>query len=104
MVAVSQEHITIVDGASGPQPRIVGSRIRVVDVAIWHERLGLSADEIVRQHPTITKADVFAALAYYWDHREEIERLIADEHAEVEERRRAHVSRVTTERDQHPVG
>ena len=30
-------------------------------------------------------ADVHAALAYYWDHRDEIERAIADENAFVEE-------------------
>jgi uncharacterized protein (DUF433 family) len=104
LVAVSQEHIAIVDGASGPQPRIVGSRIRVSDVAIWHERMGMSAEEIVRQHPTITKADVFAALAYYWDHRDEIDHLIDDEHAEVEMRRSASPSRLAGKRERPSVG
>jgi uncharacterized protein (DUF433 family) len=83
------EHIEIVQGASGPKARIAGSRIRVSDVAIWHERLGMSADEIVHQYPTITMADVYAALAYYWDHRDEIERAIAEEHAFLERFRRA---------------
>jgi len=35
--------------------------------------------------------DVYAALAYSWDHRDEIEREIAEEHAYVEELRRTHV-------------
>ena len=88
MVDVIQQHIEIVDGVGGPKPRIAGSRIRVQDVVIWHERMGLSADEIVEQHPTITRADVYAALAYYWDHRDEIERAMVEEHAFVEELRR----------------
>jgi uncharacterized protein (DUF433 family) len=87
---VIREHIEIVHGASGPKPRIAGHRIRVQDVAIWHEKLGMSPDEIVDNFPTITLADVHAALAYYWDHRDEIEHSIAEEHAFVEEFRRGH--------------
>jgi uncharacterized protein (DUF433 family) len=90
MVDVSREHIEIVEGASGPKARIAGHRIRVQDVVIWHEKLGMSPDEIVYQYPTITLADVYAALAYYWDHRDEIEHAIADEHDFVEEFRRSH--------------
>ena len=48
MADVIREHIEIVHGASGPKPRISGHRIRVQDVVIWHEKLGLSADEILR--------------------------------------------------------
>jgi len=87
---VIRQHIEIVRGAGGPKARIAGHRIRVEDVVIWHEKLGLSPDEIVREHPTITVADVHAALAYYWDHREEIERAMAEEGALVEEFRRTH--------------
>ncbi len=88
MADVIREHIEIAHGAGGPKPRIAGHRIRVQDVVIWHEKLGMSPDEIVHHYPTITLADVHAALAYYWDHRDEIERAIAEEHALVEEFRR----------------
>jgi hypothetical protein len=44
----------------------------VADVAIWHERMGMSPDEIVSAYPTITLSDVHAALAYYYDNREQI--------------------------------
>ena len=43
------------------------------DIYIWHELQGLSADEIVSRFPQITMADVYAALTYYWDHRDEIQ-------------------------------
>lgn len=92
MTDVIRDHIEIAQGESGPKPRIAGHRIRVQDVVIWHEKLGMSPDEIVDQYPTITLADVHAALAYYWDHREDIERAIVDEHALVEEFRRSYSS------------
>jgi uncharacterized protein (DUF433 family) len=69
----SQNHIEIVQGPNGPKARVAGSRIRVQDVVIWHEKLGMSPDEIVYHFPTLTLADIHAALAYYWDHRDEIE-------------------------------
>jgi uncharacterized protein (DUF433 family) len=81
MLEVSREHIEIDQGAGGPKPRVAGQRIRVQDVAIWHEKLGRSPDEIVHDYPTLTLADVHAALAYYWDHRDEIERAIAEDDA-----------------------
>lgn len=43
-------------------------------------------------YPTITLADVHAALAYYWDHRDAIEQAIRDEDAFVDEFRRNYVS------------
>lgn len=67
MADVGREHIEIVEGAGGPKPRIVGHRIRVIDLAIWHERLGLSAPEIVAAYPRLSLADDSAALAYHFD-------------------------------------
>jgi hypothetical protein len=46
----------------------------VQDVFVWHELQGQSADEIVSRFPQLTMADVYAALSYYWDHRDEIQR------------------------------
>jgi uncharacterized protein (DUF433 family) len=72
MVSVISEHIEITPGVCGGKPRIAGHRITVQDVVIWHEKVGISPDEIVSQHPSITLADVYAALAYYHDHLQEI--------------------------------
>jgi len=73
MVAVISEHIEITPGVCGRKPRIAGHRIRVQDVVIWHEYKGMSPDEIVSRYPTITLSDVYAALAYYHDHIEDIQ-------------------------------
>lgn len=51
------------------KPCIAGRRIAVEHVAVWHERLGLSVDEIASAYE-LELADVYAALAYYFAHRE----------------------------------
>jgi uncharacterized protein (DUF433 family) len=70
---VIAQHIEKTPGVCGGKACIAGHRIRVLDVVVWHEKRGLSADEIVAMFPGITLADVHAALAYYFDHRGEIE-------------------------------
>jgi uncharacterized protein (DUF433 family) len=87
METVIAEHIEITPGICGGKPRIAGHRIKVQDVVLWHEHLGLSPDEIVSQHPTITLADVYAALAYYHDHLEIIRQQIQEGEAFAEELR-----------------
>ena len=76
----------------GGKPCIAGSRIRVQDVYIWYELQRLSVDEIVSRFPQITMADVFAALAYYWEHRDEIQRQIAADEELVRRMREQHGS------------
>jgi uncharacterized protein (DUF433 family) len=67
-------HIECKPSVCGGKPCIAGTRIRVQDIYDWHEREGFSPDEIVTKFPQLTLADVYAALSYYWDHREAIER------------------------------
>ena len=74
-------------GTCGGKPRIAGHRITVKHVVLDHQRGGMSPDEIVSAYPSLTLGDVYAALAYYHDHRAEIDADIRadDEHwAEVE--------------------
>jgi uncharacterized protein (DUF433 family) len=72
------DRIVATPGVRGGKPRIAGHRITVSDVAIWHERMGMSPDEIVSEYPTISLSDVHAALAYYFDHRDEVDRAIRE--------------------------
>jgi uncharacterized protein (DUF433 family) len=72
-------HIDMTPGVVGGKPRIAGHRITVQNIVVWHERLGRGADEIATEYD-LSLADVYAALTYYYDHREEIDRAIrADE-------------------------
>jgi uncharacterized protein (DUF433 family) len=67
------DRIVSTPGTCGGKPRIAGHRIKVADVAVWYERMGLSPDEIVSTWPSISLSDVHAALAYYYDHRNQID-------------------------------
>lgn len=73
MTTVSKEHIAKTPDVCGGRARIAGHSIRVMDIVALHEYRKMSPAEIVETYPTITLADVFAALAYYHDHRDEIE-------------------------------
>jgi uncharacterized protein (DUF433 family) len=77
MAKVLDDHIKITPGIAGGKPRIAGRRITVQNIAILHERMGRSADEIATEYD-LTLADVYAALAYYFDHRAEIDGSIRD--------------------------
>ena len=72
MAEVITERITKTPGVCGGKACIAGHRVRVIDIAVWYENMGMSADEIVTQIPSITLSDVHAALVYYYDHIEEI--------------------------------
>ncbi len=49
---------------------------------IWHERMGKCADEIAAEYD-LPLADIHAALAYYFDHRAEIDRSMEEDEAAV---------------------
>ncbi len=82
---VISEHIVSTKDTCGGAPRIAGSRIRVKDVAIWHIHQGLSPDEIITRWPHLTLAGIHAALAYYYDRKDEIEAEIEADEARYEE-------------------
>jgi len=88
MDMMTTPHIAISEDVAGGKPRIAGHRITVQHIVIWHERMGLSADEIASNHG-LSLADVYAALTYYYDHRQEIdEAILADESYVAELRKR----------------
>ena len=79
MKVTLNQHIEITPGVRGGKPRIAGTRITVADLAILYLRMGQSLDLIAGKYH-LPIASVYAAMAYYYDHREEIEQSIqADE-------------------------
>ncbi|MEM1041884.1 MAG: DUF433 domain-containing protein [Bacteroidota bacterium] len=81
------QRIVATPGVCGGKPRIDGHRITVQNVAIWHDRLGWSVDRIASEYD-LDLADIYAALAYYFAHRETIDQSIEAGHAFAEELRR----------------
>lgn len=63
----------------GGVPILEGTRIRVSDITIEYEFHGLKPEEIAEEF-SLSLADIFAALTYYYEHLAEIRK-------EIEERR-----------------
>ncbi|MFQ5411408.1 MAG: DUF433 domain-containing protein [Phycisphaerae bacterium] len=79
MASVVPSRIDTTAGVCGGKPCISGTRVRVQDIIVWHEQIGLSPDEIVFHYEGITLADICAALSYYHDHRDEIRKDMSEE-------------------------
>jgi uncharacterized protein (DUF433 family) len=88
------EHIVRTPGIKGGRPRIAGHRITVQDIVIWHEWLGRTVDEIASDYD-LGIADIYAALAYYHDHREEIDKQIKVDEEFIEALKQETPSRLT---------
>ena len=56
---------------------------KVIEVVLDHLAYGWSAETIHEQLPHLSLAQTYAALAYFYDHEEEFERLIAVQQREV---------------------
>jgi uncharacterized protein (DUF433 family) len=81
---VNSDYIGVRPGYCGGEPHILGHRVKVRHVAVWHEEGHLSPAQIVETHLTLTLAQVEAALAYYREHRDDIRAAIKEEDAFVE--------------------
>ena len=77
-------HIVVTPGVRGGRPYIDGKGVTVQHVAIVHEQLGAPVSEIVEEYD-LTPAEVHAALAYYYDHREEIDARTREDEAFIRE-------------------
>jgi uncharacterized protein (DUF433 family) len=67
----------------GGQPVVAGTRVRV-GIVLGCYRQGMRVEEIVQQYPSLKPADVHDALAYAYDHMEEIQAdMAADDEAAV---------------------
>jgi uncharacterized protein (DUF433 family) len=75
MSTVSYAHI---DESTADEPIIAGTRIKVRMIALDRICYGWDAEEIQRQHPDLTLGQVHSALAYYFDHKEAVDRRIAE--------------------------
>jgi uncharacterized protein (DUF433 family) len=62
-------------------------RIRVAQIAADYVAYGWSTDEMCRQHPYLRPAEAHAAMTYYFDHQDEIDREIRQEWEQSEQDR-----------------
>ena len=78
MKVTLNQHIEITSGVRGGKPRIAGTRMTVADIAILYLRMGQPLDLIAGKY-NLPIASVYAAMSYYYDHRDEIEQSIQED-------------------------
>lgn len=84
-------HIVRTPGVLSGEPRIDGHRIRVRDIVAARDFGGFSPEEIAASvYPGINLAQIYAAWAYYEDHRNEIDAAVKREELLADEFRKRH--------------
>src|ERR1700730_5482607 len=82
--AIKYPHVELrADG----KPWLIGTQAKVVEVVLDRLAHHWDADEIQRQHPHLTLAQIYSSLAYYYDHQQEIDRAIEEQLQQVDELR-----------------
>ena len=64
------EHVVLNDAHV---PLISGTPMKVVELVLAQAAYGWSAEELHIQFPYLTLGQIYSALAYYWDHHEELD-------------------------------
>ena len=70
MTETRYEHIVLNDDRV---PMIAGTTMKVVELVLDHLAYGWSPEELRFQHPYLTMGQVYSAMAYYWDHKAELD-------------------------------
>lgn len=90
--ATDIKHIVRDPEVYGGKPCIAGHRIAVHDIAVSHQQ-GVTPEQLVSEiYPTLNLAEVYAALLYYYEHKDEIDREIQDEATDIQARAQADMS------------
>jgi hypothetical protein len=70
---------------------------------MWHEHQGMTPDQIVSEIPSISLSDVHSALAYYFDHVQEIQDEMRADEVFVEQFRCNHPSLLDEKLSKEPL-
>lgn len=81
MTLTAYKHIALTDEGV---PVIEGTGFKVKQLALERQAHGSSPEELQFQHPQLSLAQIYSALAYYEDHREEIDAHLREGHARAE--------------------
>ena len=81
MAATAYRYLVNLPGVCGGNTIIEGTRIGVHDVVALVVN-GSAVDDVHRTFPDLTRAQIYECLAYYEDHRTEIDALVAEQMSE----------------------
>jgi uncharacterized protein (DUF433 family) len=78
---VESAHVERRPGVCGGDPVIRGTRFPVKSIVVYVLRHGMTPEEVVREWDFLTLGQVYGALAFYYDHKAEIDAHLAEETA-----------------------
>jgi uncharacterized protein (DUF433 family) len=55
---------------------LIGTQTKMIEVVLDRLAHHWDADEIQRQHPHLTLGQIYSCLAYYYDHKDEVDQII----------------------------
>lgn len=76
MIATNYRYIVRAPGIRSGNPIVEGTRIGVHDVVAMIQT-GATVDQVVASFPRLARAQVYECLAFYEDHKTEIDPLVA---------------------------
>lgn len=71
LVETRYDHITLNEAGV---PVISGTTMKVIELVLEKNTNGWSPEELYFQHPYLTLGQIYSALAYSWDHRDELDK------------------------------
>lgn len=86
LVETRYEHVVL---NKAQIPVISGSTMKVIELALAHLAYGWSPEELHFQFSHLTLGQIYSALAYYWDHREELDQDIENRMSSMDQLRRS---------------
>lgn len=72
-IQVKHPYITSEEGICGGSPIVKGTRIPVWAITGYYKRLNYPIEEILKQIPELSPAQIYDAFSFYYDHQNEIE-------------------------------
>lgn len=87
-------YISIDPKISGGAPVIIGTRIKVMDIAIRYELMGMSADKIIDEYPHLKLEQVHNALSYYYEHKDALDKKYREDQSFLTQLKKRYPSRL----------
>jgi uncharacterized protein (DUF433 family) len=80
LLGLSYPHISVQPQVMSGRPCIAGTRVRVMDI-VAARQAGVPEDELLEYFSsrTLTRSELHSALAYYYDHQDEIDAALAED-------------------------
>ena len=70
IVETKYEHVIL---SEENVPIIAGTNLKVIELVLEKTAYGWSPEELKFQHSYLTLGQIHSALAYYWDHKDELD-------------------------------